>query len=88
MCDSIVCRCEEVTINDIEKTAEKYKCSAREIKLRTRAGMGYCGGRTCRPLLDATLKEVTGESPADDLPLKVRAPIRPVNFGLLQGDTR
>ena len=44
----IICRCEEVSLEDIENTASKYSCSARELKLRTRAGMGYCGGRTCR----------------------------------------
>lgn len=86
MCNSIICRCEEVTLQDIEKTAKKYQCSAREIKLRTRAGMGYCGGRTCRPLLDNTLQEVTGESPIDNVPLKVRPPIRPVSLSGLGDD--
>src|SRR5690625_7990070 len=58
----IICRCEEVTLKDIQDTADKYECSAREVKLRTRAGMGYCGGRTCRTAVDAVLEEVTGRS--------------------------
>ena len=74
----IVCRCEEVTLEDIRHTADKYQCSAREVKLRTRAGMGYCGGRTCRPLVDAALEEATGEKPGHDLPLKVQPPLRPI----------
>ncbi|MFP3821983.1 (2Fe-2S)-binding protein, partial [Bacillus sp. SIMBA_008] len=44
----IVCRCEEVTYGQLQSTIAAYKCSARELKLRTRAGMGFCGGRTCR----------------------------------------
>lgn len=74
----IICRCEEVSLEDIKRTACKYEKSAREIKLRTRAGMGYCGGRTCRPAVDAVLEEITGESPSDNIPLKVQPPVRPV----------
>ena len=56
MNQTIICRCEEVSLEDIQNTAIKYQCSAREVKLRTRAGMGYCGGRTCRPAVDAVWK--------------------------------
>ncbi|MDY0407497.1 (2Fe-2S)-binding protein [Virgibacillus soli] len=81
----IVCRCEEIALEDIKKTAQKYDCSAREIKLRTRAGMGYCGGRTCRPVLDKVLEQVTGEKPDDMIPLKVQPPVRPVSLSTLGG---
>lgn len=79
----IVCRCEEVTLEEIKRTARQYQCSAREIKLRTRVGMGYCGGRTCRPAVDAVLETVTGEKPGHDLPLKVQPPVRPVTLSVL-----
>ena len=65
-----------------------YQCSAREVKLRTRAGMGYCGGRTCRPAVDAVLEEVTGEKPGNDIPLKVSPPVRPVSLSTLGGSER
>lgn len=80
-----ICRCEEVTLEDIKNTAKKYQCSAREIKLRTRAGMGYCGGRTCRPAVDAVMEQVTGEKPGHDIPLKVQPPVRPVSLETLRG---
>lgn len=80
-----ICRCEEVTLEDIKNTAKKYQCSAREIKLRTRAGMGYCGGRTCRPAVDAVMEQVTGEKPGHDIPLKVQPPVRPVSLSTLRG---
>ena len=85
MKDVIVCRCEEVTLQDLENTAKKYKASAREIKLRTRVGMGVCGGRTCRPAVDAVLAKVTGEDPIHDIPLKVQPPVRPVQLSQLGG---
>lgn len=84
----IICRCEEVTLKDIQDTADKYDCSAREVKLRTRAGMGYCGGRTCRTAVDAVLEEVTGEKPGHELPLKVQPPVRPVSLTVLGGQSQ
>ncbi|HLR75326.1 MAG TPA: (2Fe-2S)-binding protein [Virgibacillus sp.] len=81
----IICRCEEVSLQDIKDTADAYKCSAREVKLRTRAGMGYCGGRTCRPAVDAILNEITGEKPGHKIPLKVQPPVRPISLSDLGG---
>jgi NAD(P)H-nitrite reductase large subunit len=82
----IICRCEEVTLNNIKETFDTHKCSAREVKLRTRAGMGYCGGRTCRPAVDVVLEEVTGEEPGNNIPLKVQPPVRPRSLGVLRGE--
>lgn len=84
--DLIICRCEEVTLQGIQETFDKHECSAREVKLRTRAGMGYCGGRTCRPQMDKVLEEVTGEKPGNDIPLKVQPPVRPVAMSGLGRD--
>ena len=88
MDQTIICRCEEVSLEDIQQTASNYNCSAREVKLRTRAGMGYCGGRTCRPAVDAVLEAVTGESAGHEIPLKVQPPIRPVSLSILGGQSR
>ena len=83
--DLIICRCEEVSLQHIKDTAKKYKSSAREVKLRTRVGMGYCGGRTCRPAVDAILHEITGEHPTNEIPLKVQPPVRPISVADLGG---
>lgn len=83
----IICRCEEVTLQDIKQVASNYEFSAREVKLRTRAGMGFCGGRTCRPAVNAALEEMTGEKPGHDIPLKVQPPVRPVSLSVLRGTT-
>ncbi|HLR70114.1 MAG TPA: (2Fe-2S)-binding protein [Pseudogracilibacillus sp.] len=82
----IICRCEEVSLADLEETAKKYKCSARELKLRTRAGMGFCGGRTCRPAVDKVLTDLTNEDPTDAIPLKVQPPVRPLSLTDLGGE--
>lgn len=88
MQDIIVCRCEEVSLKDLEHTAKQYNCTARELKLRTRAGMGICGGRTCRPAVDKVLTRLTDEDPTDAIPLKVAPPVRPISLHNLGGDSK
>lgn len=78
--DMIVCRCEEVSYQELVETAEKFQCSSRELKLRTRAAMGYCGGRTCRSMVDQIAKSVGNEKSLNKIPLKYQPPIRPVRF--------
>lgn len=79
----IICRCEEVTYKEIQSTIEQHNCSARELKLRTRAGMGFCGGRTCRIALERILESASCSSNPHKIPLKYQPPIRPVTFGIV-----
>ena len=76
---TIICRCEEVSAAHLHQVANEQRCSARELKLRTRAGMGYCGGRTCRVAVDTIASHYQSIQPAD-VPLKYQAPIRPISF--------
>ena len=80
----IICRCEEVTYGKLVETVEKYNCTSRELKLRTRAGMGYCGGRTCRTAVDSIAHAAT-ERDITQITLKYQPPIRPISFGNLGG---
>ncbi|WP_085506159.1 (2Fe-2S)-binding protein [Thalassobacillus devorans] len=82
--DFLVCRCEEVTYNELMETASRNGCTARELKLRTRAGMGYCGGRTCRPLVQQITKKLE-QAPHTRVTLKYQPPVRPISFGVLGG---
>lgn len=80
----IICRCEEVSYHTLLETANQYQCGSRELKLRTRAGMGYCGGRTCGTLVHSIINEV---KPMKESLLKHQPPVRPVTFHLLgEGD--
>lgn len=81
----VICRCEDVSLDEIADTARTYQCSAREVKLRTRAAMGYCAGRTCRPAVDAIVRETVGILDACDIPLKIQTPVRPVALFKLRG---
>ena len=54
-----------------------------EVKLRTRAGMGNCQGRTCGPALAAIAAETAGRAIPDMGRLHVRSPLRPVPLSAL-----
>ncbi|MCM3745036.1 (2Fe-2S)-binding protein [Sporosarcina luteola] len=82
--EMIICRCEEVTYGELVETADKYGCSPRELKLRTRAGMGYCGGRTCRNAVDSIAHSSTKRD-VSQITLKYQPPIRPISFSKLGG---
>jgi sarcosine oxidase, subunit alpha len=65
--DTIVCRCERVTMGEIKAAIRAGSRDINEIKALTRAGMGACGSKTCGSLvlrafkeLGVPLSEVTG----------------------------
>lgn len=84
----IICRCEEVSYGTLKQTADTYKCSARELKLRTRASMGYCGGRSCRSMVDAFATKTYPEQERTSVSLKYQPPIRPIRFDDLGSDQK
>ncbi|MFI6485392.1 NAD(P)/FAD-dependent oxidoreductase [Nonomuraea sp. NPDC050663] len=45
--DTLVCRCEEVTLGAIREAQRLGATDARSIKLLARPGMGWCQGRMC-----------------------------------------
>lgn len=82
--DMIICRCEEVSYAELIETAEKYNCTARELKLRTRAGMGYCGGRSCRNMVEKIAIPPVENQNKSSVSLKYQPPIRPISFANLR----
>lgn len=81
--EEIVCRCEEVTLRELKEAIAHGAATSRQLKLATRAGMGFCQGRTCRPFVEALAAGAPQSAP---LPLAHRPPVRPVTFGTLAGE--
>ena len=73
-----VCRCEEVTREEIEQAIRDGATTLSGIKKRTHAGMGLCQGRTCRKLIAGML--AAGRDPAEILPPTFRPPVRAVRI--------
>ena len=80
---TIVCRCEDVTREDILAAINAGCRTLDEIKRVTRAGMGPCQGRTCRNLIAQELAKIYGMSVEDVLMPTFRAPVEPVKVGVL-----
>ncbi|MBD3180937.1 (2Fe-2S)-binding protein [Candidatus Poribacteria bacterium] len=79
----LICRCEEVTEEEIRQTVRDGAVTVDEVKRRTRAGMGLCQGHTCSRLIARIIAEETGKS-LDEIPIpRVRPPVRPVSIRLL-----
>lgn len=49
--DAIVCRCERVTAGEIRVLLREGVRDMNELKARSRAGFGSCGGKTCKTLV-------------------------------------
>jgi bacterioferritin-associated ferredoxin len=81
--DLIICRCEEVTQEEIEKMIEAGAESLDQVKRLTRASMGLCQGRICRRLLTQVYCEKTGKKPGDITPTTYRPPARPIPMAVL-----
>lgn len=84
--DIIICRCNEVTLEEIEALIDQGVTDIEMIKRILRVGMGPCQGRTCMPMIISILARKTGRKP-DEIKLPAtRTPVRPVPVGILVGE--
>ena len=81
----IICRCEDVTEEDVIQAIEQGARSLEDVKKITRAGMGYCQGKTCRRQIARLLSEKTGCPIEQFLPGSFRMPAGPIRLELLAG---
>jgi len=80
----IVCRCEDVTLEDVEKAIEEGYTDLESLKRKLRIGMGPCQGRICLDLLARYLSRKLGK-PIEELHIpKPRPPLIPLKAGLLE----
>jgi NAD(P)H-nitrite reductase large subunit len=79
----IVCRCEEVTRADVLAAIDLVGADPDDVKRLSRAGMGLCQGRGCRPIVASLLAAHSGIPLASLPPTAYRPPIRPVPLAAL-----
>lgn len=78
--DRLICRCEEITLGEIEQAIAEGCTTLNEVKRRTRAGMGLCQSRTCSKLIARIIAQKTGKPMREILPVSPRPPVRPVKM--------
>ncbi|MCD6512705.1 MAG: (2Fe-2S)-binding protein [Thermoplasmata archaeon] len=83
----IVCRCEDLTEEDIVNAIRKYDMrTLSELRQILRLGMGPCQGRTCLPIAARILARETGQKIEDVMPPASRPPVVPVEIGVVGED--
>jgi NAD(P)H-nitrite reductase large subunit len=83
---SIVCRCEDISEEDVIHAIEQGYTDIEELRKKLRIGMGPCQGRVCIQLVARILEKKTGKKVAT-IPLPtVRPPLVPVSLGTLASE--
>jgi len=77
--EAIICRCERISAGETRAAIRSGVRDLNQLKALTRAGMGACGSKTCRPMIWRMFKE-EGVDPGTvtdrvDRPLFVEVPI-------------
>jgi len=78
--ETIVCRCENITAQEIRRYISKGCTEIRQIKAQSRCGMGHCQGRYCGATLTEIVSAETNSNPQDVGYYNIRAPIKPVTL--------
>lgn len=75
-----VCRCEEITKEEILEAIRKGDRTVDAVKKRTRAGMGYCQGKGCRMHVASLIAKMIGCSLEECLKSNDRFPCGSVSL--------
>ena len=77
----IVCRCEDVTLSELEEAVEKGHDDLESVKRYTGFGTGWCQGKQCVALATRVLVSLGGQAP--EIPITPRPPFHPIAIGRL-----
>ena len=83
----LICRCEEVTEEEVRQAVRNGAYTVAGVRRRTRAGMGLCQGHTCSKLVARIISEETGRPLAGISPSTSRPPVRPLPARILSATT-
>jgi len=79
---TLVCRCEDVTLHELEEAVERGHDDIESLKRYTGFGTGWCQGKSCVALCARLLAERGSEVA---LPFTPRPPIHPMRLADLAG---
>jgi len=83
--DTIACRCEEVSVEQIRRAVRLGAPGPNQLKAFTRCGMGPCQGRICGPIVSAIIANARGVPIAETGTYRPRAPYKPITVGAIAG---
>lgn len=83
--DTLVCRCEDVTLRELKSAISDNCHSLAAVKKLTRAGMGRCQGRYCAMTLASVAADLGFEKADADSFFAPRPPCKPVTVREIAG---
>nr|WP_242035230.1 (2Fe-2S)-binding protein [Mesobacillus harenae] len=84
---TIICRCEEISYEEIEEVIDQGARTFDDVKRLTRCGMGPCQAKICTNLVANIIHEQTGR-PLHKIPLpRMRMPLSPIKLETLTTDS-
>jgi len=81
----ILCRCEDVTLADVQHAVALGYAEVEEVKRYTGFGTGPCQGKECLVAVATAVAAAAGREPAAMQPFTSRPPIVPTELGVLAG---
>ena len=82
MSKTLVCRCEDVTLHELEDAVKRGHRDIESLKRYTGFGTGWCQGKGCVALCARLLVERGGDA---SLPITPRPPFHPLKLADLAG---
>jgi NAD(P)H-nitrite reductase large subunit len=79
---TLVCRCEDVTLQELEHAIARGHDDIESLKRYTGFGTGYCQGKSCVALCARLLAERGGDA---TMPITPRPPYHPLSLASLAG---
>jgi len=84
----ILCRCEDVTLADVQRAVKLGYADLEEVKRYTGFGTGPCQGKECLREVACAVAQAAGRHPATLAPFTSRPPLVPTELGVLAGAGR
>ncbi|MFW6111817.1 MAG: (2Fe-2S)-binding protein [Candidatus Bipolaricaulota bacterium] len=84
--DIIICRCRDVTEEELKQAIEDGFDTMELLKRKTKIGTGTCGGRTCLQLVKRILARETGRELNEIKLPRERSPIVPLPLRFAAGE--
>jgi NAD(P)H-nitrite reductase large subunit len=81
--DTLICRCEEVTLAEVMTAIREGATDLNTLKGWTRAGMGRCQGRNCEPSLAYLLHRKLNTDWQTICGFTPRFPVKPIPFAVM-----
>jgi len=81
----LVCRCEDVTLHELEAAMSRGHTDLESVKRYTGFGTGPCQGKECLRGIVAATADAAGRAPATLAPFTSRPPLVPTELAVLAG---